>query len=67
MPDPTLEQTDDEMLAELGLSAEREARRTHTAEEERVLAGFEDILKFVETHDRAGRRRRWPSPSDRRR
>ena len=53
MPDPTLKQTDDEMLAELGLSAEREARRTHTAEEERVLAGFEDILKFVETHGRA--------------
>ena len=44
------EQTDDEMLAELGLSAEREPRRTHTAEEERVIAGFEDILKFVEAH-----------------
>ena len=52
MGDPKLEQTDDEMLAELGLSAEREAKRTHTAEEERVIAGFEDILKFVETHGR---------------
>ena len=47
-----VDQTDDEMLAELGLSVEREARPTHTAEEERVIAGFEDILKFVETHGR---------------
>ncbi len=47
-----VEQTDDEMLAELGLWFERETRRTHTAEEERVIAGFEDILKFVETHGR---------------
>ena len=52
MPDPTADQTDEEMLAELGLSAERETKRMHTAEEERVIAGFEDILKFVETHDR---------------
>ena len=50
MSDDAAGQTDEEMLAELGYTAEREARRTHTAEEERVIAGFEDILKFVETH-----------------
>nr|WP_210286157.1 GIY-YIG nuclease family protein [Hansschlegelia beijingensis] len=40
------------MLAELGALAEPKAARTHTAEEERVIAGFEDILKFVATHGR---------------
>lgn len=53
MLDPAIEQTDDEMLLELGLSAEREAKRTHTAEEERVIAGFEDILQFLKTHGRS--------------
>ena len=49
------EQSDADMLTELGYTAEREAPRTHTAEEERVIAGFEDILKFVATHGRAPR------------
>jgi len=47
-----IEQTDEEMLAELGVLAEAESTRTHTAEEERVIAGFEDILKFVAAHGR---------------
>ena len=46
------EQSDEEMLAELGALAEPKAARTHTAEEERVIAGFEDILTFVATHGR---------------
>ena len=49
------EQSDAEMLAELGYTAEREAPRTHTAEEERVIAGFEDILNFAEKHGRPPR------------
>lgn len=54
MADPSLaDQTDAEMLAELGALAEAKSVRTHTAEEERVIAGFEDILKFVATHGHA--------------
>ncbi|MDP3175058.1 MAG: GIY-YIG nuclease family protein [Phenylobacterium sp.] len=49
---PVIQQTDEEMLAELGALAEMKAVHTHTAEEERVIAGFEDILKFVTTHGR---------------
>ena len=49
------EQSDTEMLAELGYTAAREAPRPHTAEEERVIAGFEDILKFAEKHGRPPR------------
>lgn len=50
---PIIEQTDEEMLAELGALAETNAARARTAEEERAIAGFEDILKFVATHGRA--------------
>lgn len=50
---PIIEQTDEEMLAELGALTEAKAARTYTAEEERVIAGFEDILRFVSEHDRA--------------
>ena len=53
MSDRVADQTDEEMLAELGVLAAPKATRTHTAEEERVIAGFEDILKFAATHDRA--------------
>ncbi len=52
MSDVPTEQTDEEMLAELGYTAEREAKRAHSPEEERVMAGFEDILKFIASHDR---------------
>lgn len=50
---PVIEQTDEEMLAELGALAESKVGRTHTAEEERLIAGFEDILQFVATHGRS--------------
>jgi hypothetical protein len=45
--------SDEDMLAELGASFETKPERSHTAREERVLAGFEDILKFYEAHGRA--------------
>lgn len=47
--------TDDELLAELGVSVERKSARTYTPREERIIAGFEDILRFHEQHGRAPR------------
>ncbi len=47
------ELTDDELLAELGVEVEHRPARSHTPEEERVIAGFEDILRFREDHGRA--------------
>ena len=47
--------TDDELLAELGVSVERKPARTYTAREERIIAGFEDILRFHEEHGHAPR------------
>ena len=45
--------TDDELLAELGVDVEQPKTRTYTAREERVIAGFEDIVRFYEEHGRA--------------
>jgi T5orf172 domain len=45
--------TDDDLLAELGVSVERKSTRTYTPREERIIAGFEDILRFREEHGRA--------------
>jgi T5orf172 domain len=45
-----VDMTDDELLAELGVSVEQKVARTYTAREERIIAGFEDILKFYEEH-----------------
>jgi len=44
--------SDDELLAELGVSVEQKTARTYTAQQERVIAGFEDILKFYDEHGR---------------
>jgi hypothetical protein len=44
---------DDDLLAELGLEITPIKASAHTPKEERILAGFEDILRFVETHGRA--------------
>lgn len=44
--------TDDDMLAELGVSVAAKKARAHTPREERIIAGFEDILKFHEEHGR---------------
>lgn len=46
-------QEDDDLLAELGLEITPIKASAHTPKEERILAGFEDILRFVETHGRA--------------
>ena len=48
-----VEITDDELLAELGVEVSVKQTRAHTAEEERVIAGFEDILRFYEAQGRA--------------
>ena len=45
--------SDDELLAELGVAVEQKAARTYTPKEERIIAGFEDILKFYDEHGRA--------------
>jgi hypothetical protein len=45
--------TDDELLAELGISVEAKPSRAYTPQQERIIAGFEDILKFHDEHSRA--------------
>lgn len=46
------ELTDEQLLADLGSAPETKGKTAHTAKEERVIAGFEDILKFVDAHGR---------------
>jgi len=54
MPDyPEKELTDDELLEALGVTPEPEQTGGHTPREERIIAGFEDIQRFFETHGRA--------------
>ncbi|WP_437371111.1 GIY-YIG nuclease family protein [Maribacter litoralis] len=43
---------DDELLAALGIEVEVKKKATFTALEERVIAGFEEIQKFVDEHNR---------------
>lgn len=43
-------QEDDDLLAELGLEIIPIKASAHPPQEQRILAGFEDILRFVETH-----------------
>ncbi len=45
--------TDDELLAELGVEVEQPKARTYTPRQERIIAGFEDIVRFYEEHGRA--------------
>ena len=45
--------SDDELLAELGLSIEQPKTRTYTPREERIIAGFEDVVRFHDEHGRA--------------
>ena len=44
--------TDDDILAELGVEITPKKVRARTPREERVIAGFEDIVKFREEHGR---------------
>ena len=53
MADFTVE--DDALLAELGVEVEPKKTGSRTPLEERIIAGFEDIQRFVEEHGRAPR------------
>lgn len=44
---------DDALLAELGVEAEKKAQASRTLREERIIAGFEEIQRFVAEHGRA--------------
>ena len=44
--------TDDELLAELGVVVEAKSAQTYTPREERIIAGFEDIVRFFDEHGR---------------
>lgn len=48
-----LTQEDDELLDALGVAVEKKKKAKRTPREERIIAGFEEILKFVEEHGRA--------------
>jgi hypothetical protein len=43
---------DDALLAELGIEIEAKEVASHTAREERIIAGFEEIQRFVEDNGR---------------
>lgn len=43
---------DDALLGELGVEVEAKTQGSHTVREERIIAGFEEIQKFVEEHKR---------------
>ena len=49
------EPSDDELLAELGVTVEPEKAGGRTPREERILAGFQDIQRFFESYGRAPR------------
>lgn len=44
---------DDALLEELGVEVEAKKGSSRTAREERIIAGFEDIQRFVDRHGRA--------------
>ena len=46
---------DDALLEELGVEVEVKKHSSHTPKEERIIAGFEEIQRFVEEHGRAPR------------
>jgi hypothetical protein len=46
------EMTDDDILAELGVDLTPKKVRARTPREERIIAGFEDIVQFREEHGR---------------
>ncbi|MBT8592825.1 GIY-YIG nuclease family protein [Polynucleobacter paneuropaeus] len=48
----TFTEEDDELLAELGIDVEVEAKGAHSAREARIIAGFEEIESFFEKHRR---------------
>lgn len=50
-----VDQSDLDLLAELGVEVEPERKGSRTAREERIIAGFEDIQRFYDQHGRAPR------------
>lgn len=48
-----LTEEDDALLEELGVEVETKRDGVRTPREERIIAGFEEIQRFVETHGRA--------------
>src|ERR1700688_5259862 len=44
--------TGDELLDELGVEIEEEEVGGYSARQERIIAGFEDIIRFYKTHGR---------------
>ena len=51
--DKKFTQEDDALLAELGVDIEPKNTAVRTPREERIVAGFEEIQRFVDTHGRA--------------
>jgi hypothetical protein len=49
----TFTEEDDALLAELGVEAEQKQEPTRTPREERIIAGFEEIQRFVDENGRA--------------
>ena len=45
----------DDILDELGIDVEAELKSSRTPREERIIAGFEDIVRFVEKNGRPPR------------
>jgi hypothetical protein len=50
---PRFTEEDDALLEELGIEVETQNQGSRTPREERIIAGFEEIQRFVEVHGRA--------------
>ena len=50
---PRFTDEDDALLEELGVEVETKKESSRTPREERIIAGFEEIQRFVEQHGRA--------------
>jgi uncharacterized protein (UPF0147 family) len=46
------EQSDEELLADLGIEVEVTKKSSYTARDERIIAGFDDIQRFYTEHNR---------------
>lgn len=54
MADPSSKsKSNQELLAELGVEVKKEKKAVRTPKEERIIAGFEEIQRFVDEHGRA--------------
>jgi len=53
MQQPMADLSDDELLAELGVEIEAKTQSSRTPLEERIIAGFEDIVRFYDANGRA--------------